>query len=192
MIYLVAGLFVFLGSHSVRIFADGWRGAQVARLGEQKWKALYSVVALAGFALIVWGYGQARLDPVVVWSPPLWTRHVASLLVLPAFVLIAAGNMRGTRIKAAVGHPMVLGTKLWAFAHLLANGMLADVVLFGAFLAWAIADYTSARRRDRAAGTVYPPGTLARDAIAVVAGTVAWAVFGFWLHGPLIGVRPFG
>jgi uncharacterized membrane protein len=86
---------------------------------------------------------------------------------------------------------MVLGTKLWAAAHLLSNGMLADIVLFGAFLAWAIVDYTSARRRDRAAGTVYPPGTSGRDATAIAIGTVAWFAFGFWLHGPLIGVRPF-
>lgn len=192
MIALVAGLLLFLGAHSVRIVADDWRSARIASMGEMKWKGLYSLVALAGFALIVWGYGQARLDPLVVWSPPLWTRHAASLLVLPAFVLIAAGNMRGTRIKAALGHPMVLGTKLWAFAHLLANGMLADVLLFGSFLAWAIVDYVSARRRDRAAGTVYPAGTLARDALAVAIGVVAWAIFGFWLHGPLIGVRPFG
>lgn len=192
VIYLVAGLILFLGSHSVRIVADDWRAEQVARLGERKWKGLYTVVALAGFVLIVWGYGQARMEPVVLWTPPVWTRHLASLLVLPAFVLIVAGNMRGTRIKAAVGHPMVLGTKLWAFAHLVANGTLADVVLFGAFLAWAIADYASARRRDRAAGTVYPAGTLARDALAVVVGVAAWAAFGFWLHGPLIGVRPFG
>lgn len=191
MIYLVAGLILFLGTHSVRIFADDWRTAQVVRLGAQKWKGLYSLASLAGFVLLVWGYGQARLDPVILWSPPVWTRHLASLLVLPAFVLVAAGNMRGTRIKAAVGHPMVLGTKLWAFAHLLANGALADVVLFGAFLAWAIADYASARKRDRAAGTVYPPGTLARDALAVVIGVAAWVAFGFWLHGPLIGVRPF-
>ena len=191
MIYLVAGLILFLGTHSVRIFADDWRTAQVARLGAQKWKGLYSLASLAGFVLLVWGYGQARLDPVILWSPPVWTRHLASLLVLPAFVLVAAGNMRGTRIKAAVGHPMVLGTKLWAFAHLLANGSLADVVLFGAFLAWAITDYASARKRDRAAGTVYPPGTLARDALAVVIGVAAWVAFGFWLHGPLIGVRPF-
>ncbi|MCC7217311.1 MAG: NnrU family protein [Burkholderiales bacterium] len=192
MIYLVAGLVLFLGSHSVRIFADDWRAAQVARLGERMWKGLYSAVALAGFVLLVWGYGQARMDPVVLWSPPVWTRHLASLLLVPAFVLVVAGNLRGTRIKAAVGHPMVLGTKLWAFAHLIANGTLADVVLFGAFLVWAIADYASARKRDRAAGTVYPAGSAARNALAVVVGVAAWAAFGVWLHGPLIGVRPFG
>lgn len=191
MLTLIAGLVVFLGVHSVRIVADPWRARTVARVGEGPWKIAYSLVALAGLVLIVWGYGQARMAPVVIWTPPVWTRHVAALLVLPAFILIAAGNMRGTRMKARLGHPMVLGTKLWAFAHLLANGMLADVVLFGSFLAWAIVDYASARRRDRAAGVVYPPGSLSRDALALVAGLVAWVVFGFWLHGPLIGVRVF-
>ena len=175
----------------MRIVAEPWRESVIARIGRNPWRAVYSIVSLAGFALLVWGYGQARLDPVVVWSPPAWTRHVTSLLVLPAFVLIVAGNMRGTRIKAAVGHPMLLGTKLWAAAHLVSNGMLADIVLFGSFLVWAIVDYASSRRRDRAAGTVYPPGTSGRDATAIAIGTAAWFVFGFWLHAPLIGVRPY-
>ena len=188
---LVAGLVVFLGVHSVRIVADGWRTATIERMGRNAWRALYSIVSLAGFALLVWGYGQARLEGVFLWSPPAWTRYVTSILVLPAFVLIVAGNMKGTRIKAAVGHPMLLGTKVWAFAHLLSNGSLADVLLFGAFLAWSIVDYASCRRRDREAGTVYPPGTSSRDATAIAIGTVAWFVFGFWLHGPLIGVRPY-
>ncbi|MCC6197954.1 MAG: NnrU family protein [Burkholderiales bacterium] len=146
---LVAGLVLFLGVHSVRIVADRWRGDMIARLGPMRWKAVYSLLSAAGLVLVVWGYGQARLDPVVIFSPPPWTRYATSLLVLPAFVLIAAGNLPGTKMKAALGHPMVLGTGLWAFAHLLSNGLLADVVLFGAFLAWAIADYASARRRDR-------------------------------------------
>lgn len=188
---LVAGLVVFLGVHSLRIVADGWRTATIERMGRNAWRALYSIVSLAGFALLVWGYGQARLEGVFLWSPPAWTRYVTSILVLPAFVLIVAGNMKGTRIKAAVGHPMLLGTKVWAFAHLLSNGSLADVLLFGAFLAWSIVDYASCRRRDREAGTVYPPGTSSRDATAIAIGTVAWFVFGFWLHGPLIGVRPY-
>jgi len=188
---LIAGLVLFLGLHSVRIVAEPWRESVIARIGRNPWRAVYSIVSLAGFALLVWGYGQARLDPVVVWSPPAWTRHVTSLLVLPAFVLIVAGNMRGTRIKAAVGHPMLLGTKLWAAAHLVSNGMLADIVLFGSFLVWAIVDYASSRRRDRAAGTVYPPGASGRDATAIAIGTAAWFVFGFWLHAPLIGVRPY-
>ncbi len=192
MTVLVAGLVLFLGVHCVRIFADDWRAAQVARLGEGKWKGIYSLLSGIGLVLIVWGYGQARGDTFALWQPPLWTRHVAALLTLPAFVLMAAGNMRGTRMKAALGHPFVLGVKLWAFAHLLANGTLADVVLFGSFLAWAIVDFASLRRRDRANGTVYPPGSLTRDALAAVIGIVAWVVFAFWLHGLLIGVRPFG
>ena len=117
---------------------------------------------------------------------------LAALLTLIAFVLLAAGNLRGTRIKHALGHPMVLGVKVWAFAHLVSNGTLADAVLFGSFLVWAIVDYASSRRRDRAAGTVYPEGALGRDALAILVGVAAWVAFAFWLHGWLIGVRPLG
>jgi len=192
MTLLLAGLIVFLGCHSVRIFAEPWRAAQIARLGPNGWKGLYTLVAIAGFALIVWGYGAARLAPTVLYVPPLWTRHVAALLTVPAFILLAAAYVPGTRIKAWIGHPMVAGVKVWAFAHLLANGTLADVALFGSFLAWAIADFVAARRRDRASGTVYVAGPLSRDAAAVAIGLAAWAAFAFWLHGWLIGVRPFG
>jgi len=189
MTLLVLGLAIFLGSHSVRVFADGWRTARVKSMGEQKWKMVYSLVSIAGFVLVVIGYGQARAAGVALYAPPAWGRAGASLLTLVAFVLLAAAYVKGTRIKAAVGHPMVAGVKVWAFAHLLANGNLADVVLFGAFLAWAVLDFVAARRRDRVAGTVYPVGPVSRDVIAVVAGLVAWAVFAMWLHGPLIGVR---
>ncbi len=191
MLALVVGLVIFLGTHSVRIVADPWRTRTLARIGPGPWKGLYSLVAAVGLVLIVWGYGQARMEPVVVWVPPVWTRHLASFLVLPAFILIAAGNMRGTHMKARLGHPMVLGVKVWAFAHLLANGMLADVVLFGSFLVWAIVDFAAARRRDRAAGVMHPPALRGRDLLAILAGAAAWFVFGWWLHAPLIGVRPF-
>src|SRR5438067_1885171 len=127
---LIAGLVLFLGVHSVRILADRWRTALIARAGERTWKGLYALVSLVGIVLIVWGFGQARLIPVVVWTPPPWTWPVASLLLLPAFVLIVAGNLPGTRMKRALGHPMLLGTLLWALAHLLANGGLAGIVLF--------------------------------------------------------------
>jgi uncharacterized membrane protein len=192
MSYLILGLAVFLGAHSVRIVADGWRSAQVARLGEGAWKVLFSVVSIVGFALVVWGFGQARLDPVVVWTPPRWLAHFAGLLTLVAFVLLAAAYVPGTRIKAAVGHPMILGVETWALAHLIANGRLADIVLFGAFLVWAIADYASSRRRDRIAGRTYAAGPAVRDVAAVLVGVAAWAAFAFWLHGALIGVRPYG
>jgi len=192
MILLILGLVLFFAPHSVRIFADGWRSAQIARLGDNAWKGFYSVVSVIGFVLIVYGYGLARADPIVLYSPPLWTRHLASLLTLVAFILLAAYMIPRTRIKAAVGHPMVLGVKVWAFAHLLSNGTLADVLLFGSFLAWAVLDFVSARRRDRAAATVYTVGPIWRDFATVLLGAALWVVFALWLHGPLIGVRPFG
>ena len=189
---LILGLIVFLGAHSVRIFAEDWRRARIARLGENRWKGLYSLVSALGLALIVWGYGDARTAPVDLWSPPLWTRHLAALLTLPAFVLLAAAYVPRTRIRAAVGHPMVLGVKVWALAHLLSNGRLADLLLFGAFLAWSVLDYRAARARDRATAARPAAGTAGADALAVVAGLVGWGVFAWWLHGWLIGVRPFG
>jgi uncharacterized membrane protein len=192
MTLLILGLVIFLGTHSLRVVADDWRSARIAAMGLSAWKGVYSVISIIGFVLIVWGYGAARGAPVVLYAPPVWTKHVAALLTIPAFILLAAAYVPGTRIKRAVGHPMVAGVKSWAVAHLIANGTLADVVLFGAFLAWSIADYASARRRDRAAGTVYAVGPVSRDVVAIVIGLVAWAVFAFWLHGPLIGVRPFG
>ena len=192
MTLLLLGLVLFLGTHSVRIFAEDWRGRRIAAMGPMAWKGVYSLLAIAGFVLIVYGYAAARQAPVVLYIPPAWTRHLAALLTIPAFILLLAAYVPGTRIKRAVGHPMVAGVKIWAFAHLLANGMLADVVLFGAFLAWAVLDYIAARRRDRAAGTVYVVGPVTRDIIAVVAGLVAWGIFAMWLHRPLIGVGPFG
>jgi uncharacterized membrane protein len=192
MTLLLLGLVLFLGTHSVRIFADGWRAQRVSAMGLNAWKGVYSVLSIAGFVLIVYGYAAARLEPVVLYSPPVWTRHLASLLTIPAFILLVAAYVPGTRIKRAVGHPMVLGVKTWAVAHLLANGMLADVLLFGAFLAWAVLDYIAARKRDRVAGTVYVVGPITRDIVAVVVGLVAWAVFAMWLHRVLIGVGPFG
>jgi uncharacterized membrane protein len=192
MSLLILGLVLFLGTHSVRIVADDWRGARIARLGLMPWKGIVAVISIIGFVLIVWGYGEARSNPIVLYSPPVWTRHIAALLTVPAFILLVAAYIPGTRIKRAVGHPMVAAVKIWAFAHLLANGTLADVVLFGAFLAWAVAGYIAARRRDRAAGTVFTVGPVSRDIAAVVIGLAAWAAFAFWLHVAWIGVRPFG
>lgn len=192
MIYLVLGLVLFLGVHSTRIFADDWRTRQIARLGEGAWKGLYSVASLAGFALLVWGYGQTRIDPVVVWDPPTWTRHLAALLMIPAFVLVVAAYVPGNRIKAAVGHPMVAGVKVWAIAHLLSNGRLGDIVLFGVFLAWAVLDFRTSRRRDRAEGRRYPVAGASRTIIAIAVGLVGYGVFAAVLHARLIGVSPFG
>jgi len=191
MTILVLGLLVFLGVHSTRIVADGWRTAQLQRLGEGPWKGIYSLLSLAGFGLIIWGFGLARHAPVPLWSPPAAMQYVAGLLTLVAFILLAATYVPRNAIKAGVHHPMVLAVKVWAFAHLLATGTLADLVLFGAFLAWAVASFTAARKRDRAANTQYPAGTPAGTVAAVVVGAAVWAAFAFWLHGPLIVVRPF-
>lgn len=192
MLVLVIGLLVFLGVHSTRLFAPQWRATQIDKIGLVRWKALYSVVALLGLVMIVWGYGQARLDPVWLWVPPVWTRHVAALLTIPAFILLVATYVPHTHIKARVGHPMLLGVKFWAVAHLLANGTLADVLLFGGFLAWAVPLYIVSRKRDRMAGVRYPTGRISRDAIAVAVGLALWVAFALWLHGMLIGVKPFG
>ena len=192
MTLLLLGLALFLGVHSARIVADDWRTATIARVGEKPWKGIYSLLSIAGFVLLVIGYGAARQSPVVQFAPPVWTRHLAALLTIPAFVLLAAAYVPGNAIKRAVGHPMMAGVKVWALAHLIANGTLADVLLFGTFLAWAVLGFIAARRRDRAAGTTYRVGPGSRTAIAVVVGLVAWAVFAFALHRPLIGVSPFG
>ena len=192
MTLLILGLIIFLGVHSVRIFAEGWRTRMRERLGANGWKGLVSVLSIVGFVLIVWGYGQARLQPLVLWPSPTWTRHLASLLTLPAFVLLVAAYIPGNAIKARLHHPMVLGVKAWALAHLLANNTLADLLLFGGFLAWAVASYTAAKRRDAAAGVVYLHGHAGPTVAVVVVGLVAWAGFAFWAHGAWIGVRPFG
>ncbi len=189
---LIAGLLIFLGVHSVRIFADGWRTQLLQRLGEGAYKGLYSLLALLGFGLIVYGFGVARESPVMLWIPPMGTRHAASLLTVIAFVLLAAAYVPRNGIKARVHHPMVLAVKAWALGHLLANGSVAHVLLFGAFLAWGVLNFIAARRRDRAAGTQYPAGTLVGTSLTVVVGVAVWAAFAFKLHGLLIGIRPFG
>jgi len=192
MLMLILGLVLFLGPHSLRIVADGWRNARVAALGEKRWKLAFSLVSIAGFVVLVWGFGQARQNPVVLYTTPLWLHHLNALFTLVAFVLFFAAHGPPNHFKAALGHPMYAGIKVWAFGHLLATGMLHDVVLFGAFLLWAIAGFAAGRRRDRRAGVVYPAGTLRGDIVPIVVGIAAWALFAFWLHARWIGVAPFG
>ncbi len=188
MLILVLGLILFLGVHSVPIAAPAWRDATVARIGEGRWKGLYSLVSLAGFALIIVGYGMARRQPVVLYTPPAGMRHAALLLMLPVFVLLFSAYLPG-RIKSATKHPMLVATKLWALAHLLANGTAADVLLFGGFLAWAVADRVSLKRRaprPAPAGAARPYN----DAIAVAGGLAVYALFVFGAHRWLFGVTP--
>ena len=192
MVMLLLGLVLFLGVHSTRIVANGWRSDMIGRFGEMPWKAAYAALSIAGFVLIVWGFGLARQQPVQLWMPPRGMRHLASLLTLIAFVLLAATYVPRNAIKARLHHPMVLSVKVWALAHLLSNGNLAHVILFGTFLLWAALSFRAARARDRVAGTVYPAGTAAGTGMTVVVGVAAWALFAFWAHGALIGVRPIG
>jgi uncharacterized membrane protein len=190
MTFLVAGIALFVGAHSVRLVAPDWRARFIAEHGDKKWKLIYSVLALAGFVLMIYGFGLSRADPVFLWSPPPWTRHAALPLTWLAFILFAATNGPPSHIKQKLGHPMYAGVKVWALAHLLANGRLGDVLLFGTLLLWAIAGFAISRRRDRRSGVHYPAGTPRNTAMTIVIGSAAWAIFAFWLHRLLIGVAP--
>lgn len=138
MTFLAAGITLFVGAHSVRLAAPQWRAQFIARHGDKTWKAIYSVLSLAGLALIVYGFGLSRSDPVFIWNPPLWTRHAALPLTLISFILFAASGGPPNHLKQKLGHPMYTGVKVWAFAHLLANGRLGDMLLFGTLLVWAV------------------------------------------------------
>ncbi|MDR0781832.1 MAG: NnrU family protein [Pseudomonadales bacterium] len=190
MILLIVGLLLFLGLHSVRLLAPAWRERWIARHGMGQFRVLYSVVSLLSFALVVYGYGLSRGAPAFLYVPPLWTRHLAILLTWLAFVLVAAGYAPANALRARLGHPIYAGVKVWAFAHLLANGRTSDVLLFGGFLLWAIAGFAIRRRQDRAAHLVPAPATVRGNVGALVGGTLLWALFAWWLHPLLIGVSP--
>jgi len=189
MSVLIAGLAVFLGAHSIGIFFPNVRARMVGRLGEGPWKAGYSLISLAGFVLLIYGFGLARQAPLVLYSPASWLRKVTFLFMLPVFPMLLAAYLPG-KIKTATKHPMLAAVKFWAFGHLLANGTLADVLLFGGFLAWAIADRMSLKRRPAAIETV-APGKF-NDLIAVVLGIALYVLFIGWAHVRLFGVSPLG
>lgn len=194
MAWLIVGLVLFLGVHSVSIVSPQGRDTLAQRMGESGFKGLYTLISFVGLGLIIWGYGLARQSPVLLYTPPNGMRHLAALLMLPVFVLLFAAYLPG-RVQRAAKHPMLLAVKFWALAHLLANGTLADVLLFGGFLAWAVADRISVKRRAaagllRSAPTV--PASPVNDVAAIVGGLLLYAVFAVWVHGWLFGVRPFG
>jgi uncharacterized membrane protein len=191
MSLLIIGLIIFLGSHSSRIFAEPWRNHMIDRLGEVKWKGLCAIISLIGLVLIVIGYGQARQMPVVLWQPPIYLAHIAILLNLVAFIFLAASASTNNAIRLKLKHPMILGVKVWALAHLLANGTLVDLILFGSFLLWAVLDFRSARKRPihmQEKVAVSSKATI----IVIITGVVVWAAFIFGLHQYLIGVSPLG
>jgi uncharacterized membrane protein len=190
MPFLILGLILFLGTHAFTM-ARGPRANLVKSLGEGPYKGLYSLLALAGVVLIAIGYGRYRAAGYIpVWDPPVWTRHLALLLVWFAFVAFVAAYLPG-RIKSTLKHPMLAGVKIWAFAHLIANGDLGSIILFGSFLAWAVAARISVKRRDEVVphgGPVEPPRGFRNDAYAIAIGTVVYVAFAAWLHPWLIGV----
>ena len=185
---LILGLVLFLGIHSVSIVAPAWRDRQLALRGEGAWKGIYSIVALIGFVVLIYGYGLARQSPVVLYTPPTALRHLALLLMLPFFPLLFATYLPG-RIKRAVKHPMLVAVKLWAVAHLISNGTLHDVLL-GSFLAWAVFDRIAVKRRAVPHQVPGAPPSAMNDGVAIVGGLVAYAVFVMWAHRWLMGVSP--
>jgi uncharacterized membrane protein len=190
MLLLLAGLILFLGVHSTPMLAPAGRERVIARIGDAPWKGAFGLIALSGLVLIVLGYDAARQDPIALYSPPIWTRHLAVLLLVPVFPLLFAAYLPG-RIRQLAKHPMLLAVKLWALAHLLANGTLADVLLFGSFLAWAVADRVSLKHRVPPVVHGAPPGKW-NDLIAVGGGLVLYVAFLLWLHRWWIGVSPLG
>ena len=189
MVYLVLGLLVFLGTHSLRIGGDARRDAMRASLGEIRFKIGYSLLSLLGFCLLIYGFGVARETPLVLWTLPPGMRHLNFLLTLIAMVLVVAAYVPRNSIRARLRHPMVLSVKVWALAHLLVNGTLAHLVLFGGFLLWSVLVFRSSRQRDRALQTEYAAGEVVPTAITVGLGLLLWLLMAGWLHGILIGVR---
>jgi len=191
MTTFIAGLAVFLAMHSAQALYPTLRETAIARIGALGWKGLYSMVSLAGFLLLVQGYGEARPASEVIWNPPAGLMHAAALLNIVAFVFLAASGIPGNAIRARVGHPMTIGVKTWALAHLLANGDAVSMLLFGAILVWAALVFRAARRRQPAAGAAAATNTAATIATVLVgAGAGIW--FAFVGHAMLIGVAPFG
>jgi uncharacterized membrane protein len=209
MTQLILGLILFLGAHSVRIWADGWRDRTIEAYGEKAFKGVYALVSILGFYLLVVGYGEARLQTVALWNPPIFTKHISMLLMLLSSILLVATYIPRNHFKMRLGHPMVLSVKVWALSHLLANGNLADLVLFGSFLIWAVLNFRSARARDRAlllnlnvteeaAGesiaeseSAHQPKLLS-TIITLVGGIAIWALITFGLHAKIVGVSPMG
>ena len=190
MCLLVAGLVIFFGAHSIAIVFPRLRDSLRTRLGAGAWRAIYSVVSLVGFVMMCWGFGLARHAPAVLYIPPAWLRYVAVVLMLPVFPLLFASFLPG-RIRTTLKHPLLAGVKFWALAHLLANGMLADVLLFGSFLAWAVFDRISFKRRPPQ-GLRTAPKRPWNDAVAVVLGLAVYALFLFGAHRWLFGIAPLG
>ena len=190
MAILALGLVIFLGLHSTRIFAEGGRAKAIAWLGDGSWKAIYSLLSIIGFFLIVRGFAQARWNVIELWTPPVWTRHIVILLMLFSAILMGAYIFKKSHFAVAAHHPMVWSVAIWAAGHLLSNGSSADLVLFGAFLVWAVADLRSSYARDRRNAMTYPAPNWAATIGAVLLGVVMWIALLGGLHLRLFGESP--
>jgi uncharacterized membrane protein len=191
MTLFVAGLLLFLGIHSISIVAPRWRDAQATRMGENAWKGLYAIASIVSLVAMIYGYGIARQLPVMVYAPSMALRHLSFLLMLPVFPLLIAAYLPG-RIKRLARNPMLLAVILWAVSHLLANGTLNDLLLFGAFLVWAVADLISVSRRPNVRPVPSAPASAINDVIVVVAGLGLYAFVLLWAHARVVGVSPLG
>lgn len=188
---MIAGLVVFLGMHMFTTQRDA-RARLIASLGEGTYKIVYSLVSAVGLALIIWGFARYRATGMyAVWDPPVATKHIAAALMLLAVIMVVASYIRG-RIYTTLKHPMLAGVKLWAAAHLLANGDLGSIILFGSFLAWAVFDRISLKRRSDAGAPPIPVGGMTNDLIAVAVGVVAYLALAFAFHPAVIGVPVVG
>jgi uncharacterized membrane protein len=191
MALLVLGIVIFLGMHLVRVVAPGVRTSFIERNGKSAWMGIYAVISLVGLGLIIYGFGEARAVTGMLYNPPVVLKHISLLLMLLAFICLAAGFLPAGRIAVAVKHPQILSIKIWALAHLLANGETSSVLLFGSFLAWAVVMRISMKRRQRAGELVLPAfRSSSYDLLAVVIGLVAYGLFIWKLHELLIGVAP--
>ena len=188
---LIIGLVVFIAAH-VFVTRRSARAALIARIGLIPYRGLFSLVSIVGLVLIVWGFGRyLHAGYIQVWTPPGWMRHVTVTLVLIAVVLMVAGYIRGN-IYRKLKHPFLAGVKLWALAHLLSNGDLGGIILFGSILCWAVFDRISLKHRTDAGAPAIPTGGLASDIIAVVVGVLLYLALGFYFHPLFIGIPVFG
>ncbi|NLS04401.1 NnrU family protein [Rhizobium sp. P32RR-XVIII] len=191
MALLIIGIILFLGLHLVRVIAPGFRQSMIASLGENGWRIAYSVVSILSLIVLIYGFGQARQVTGMLYNPPVWMAHIAITLMLIALICLAASLLPAGHIAVRTKHPMVLSVKIWAFAHLLANGETSSVLLFGAFLAWGVILRISLKRRQRAGELKLRPFVSGKfDLYAIVIGAVAWALLIWRVHEWLIGVSP--
>ncbi len=191
MVSLIAGLLIVIATHSLKLFAPAWRMRMMEGLGVWRWRLAHSAVSLPGFVLLVAGYSEARAQGDFLYFPPPYTRYLTVALMLPSLMQVIADLLPRNHLQAGLRHPALLGTMLWAVAHLIANGRLAECVLFGGFLLWAMAAYGYARRQAPVDGAMAPaPGEWGRTAAVFVLALLLWAGFIAGLHQWLIGVPP--